>query len=389
MTPDQFLANFGHFLQSQNSISRLRQAVFEVAVSGGLVPQVQSDASSSGLIEELIKRKKHEPSCVAKNLNDGPFALPRSWSWATLDQIADLRIGRTPSTKDPKYWESGDFAWVSIADMPKSGVIEKTAKRVSSLAAEEIFRAPPAPIGTLLMSFKLSIGKLCTLKEPSYFNEAIVAIDPPIAELRPYLSVCLRGIDLIGTAVGAIKGKTLNKAKLKALRIPVPPLLEQARIIAKVNELMALCDELEAEKNQAAVIRRRFQTAALDRLAKAETSEDLAATCQRVTSNFSEISCDLKGVENLRKTILNLAVRGQLVTQDEKEGSAKKLFELIVDEKSRLTSGGRIPKQKILPPVGSADTLRPPQLPLRLRPSCLFAASSGSKNTLDLISRRG
>ena len=98
----------------------------------------------------------------------------------------------------------------------------------------------------MIMSFKLTIGKIARLGIPAYHNEAIISIRPYVLELDPYLFKILPFFARQGDTKGAIKGATLNRESISNISIPLPSLAEQQRIVTKVDELMALCDRLEA-----------------------------------------------------------------------------------------------------------------------------------------------
>ena len=171
-----------------------------------------------------------------------------------LGEVCDVIIGRTPDRSRRDFWGQG-FPWLSIADMSQGNVITETKEQITDSA---VASAKPRLIqpGTVLLSFKLSIGKVGIANVPLYTNEAIAAL--PIkagAGLDPqYLAWALRSADLAAGGDRAAMGRTLNKAKLLDLRIPLPPLGEQRRIAgildaadalrAKRRESIALLDTL-------------------------------------------------------------------------------------------------------------------------------------------------
>lgn len=248
MNKDIFLKNFGHITDTPNGIQKLRELIFRLSVRGKIVNQDLSDESVELLYKKLVKSKKKNNS-ISENhaVLDGPYKIPKSWMWVRLGDIVDFNIGKTPSTQKSVYWDDRGFPWVSIRDMPNSGHVSITRKHISQKAIKEVFRSEPIPKGTLLMSFKLSIGKVAFLDMDAFHNEAIISIMPGIPELNNYLHHCFQGLDLMTnkTTKNAIKGKTLNKASISRLLIPLPPLAEQQRIVTKIDELMKLCDDLE------------------------------------------------------------------------------------------------------------------------------------------------
>lgn len=148
----------------------------------------------------------------------------------SLGDLCDVRIGRTPRRDSPQFW-NGDCPWVTVGELDGS-TITRTKESITKLAAETVM-SPPVPAGTLLFSFKLSIGKMAFAGIPLYTNEAIAALiirDHSVLD-REYLRFALLGCKVANDANHAVLGKVLNKRKVEALRIPVPPLPEQRRIV--------------------------------------------------------------------------------------------------------------------------------------------------------------
>lgn len=129
--------------------------------------------------------------------------------------------------------------------MKDGEILTSTNETVTKRAKQEIFRTEPEQVGTMLMSFKLTIGKIARLGIPAYHNEAIISIKPIVSDIDPYLFAVLPVFARQGDTKDAIKGVTLNRKSLSNLLVPLPPVAEQDRIISRVDELMALCDRLE------------------------------------------------------------------------------------------------------------------------------------------------
>lgn len=158
--------------------------------------------------------------------------------WSRLGIIAELHIGKTPPRGEPRYWSDGTYNWVAISDMVEGGFISKTKEKITEIAVNEIFKREICPSGSLLMSFKLTVGKTSILETDAYHNEAIITISPFRDDnyiLRNYLFHILPLISNYGDSKDAIKGKTLNSKSLNDLLIPLPPLAEQARILEKLE----------------------------------------------------------------------------------------------------------------------------------------------------------
>ncbi len=120
-----------------------------------------------------------------------------------------------------------------------------TKETVTKRAAKQIFGVEPKQVGTIIMNFKLTIGKIARLGIPACHNEAVISIRPHVLDLDPYLFKALPIFARQGNTKGAIKGAALNRNSILNILIPLPPLAEQHCIVAKVDELMSGCDKLE------------------------------------------------------------------------------------------------------------------------------------------------
>lgn len=256
---------------NSNMYQRLKKAILQEAIQGKLVPQIAEEGTAQELLEhvkaekqKLVKEGKLKKSAlndsvifrgddnkyyekIGENCNDItdeiPFDLPYNWCWCRFSNIVSMTIGKTPARGEHTYWINGKYNWVSISDMVDGGSISTTKEKVSDLAVKEVFSAPISEKGSLLMSFKLSIGKTSILDIDAYHNEAIITIRPVIDKeyaTRNYLFRVLPLIANLGESKDAIKGKTMNSKSLANLLIPLPPLLEQKRIIEKIDQLMQL-----------------------------------------------------------------------------------------------------------------------------------------------------
>lgn len=229
-------------------LAHLREAVLQLAVRGKLVPQDAAEESASVLLRKIENDSNVKPERKLTPINEAeiPYRLPSSWTWIRLQQIANFSMGKTPPTKDTSYWSDGrGFAWVSISDMDHFRSVSETKRRVSKKAVAEVFNCQPVPAGTILMSFKLTIGKIARLGVDAYHNEAIVSLYPIVHEMDAYLFQFMPLFSSGGSSKGAIKGRTLNSNSLSNLLVALPPLAEQQRIIAKVDQLFKLIERLE------------------------------------------------------------------------------------------------------------------------------------------------
>jgi type I restriction enzyme S subunit len=205
--------------------------------------------------EKKIKRDKNESIIykgsdgkyyeqIGKNIkcidDEMPFEIPQSWNWCRLSTIATRTIGKTPPRGEHRYWSNGLINWVSISDMNEYRPITRTKEKISKEAFDELFHRRISQSGSLLMSFKLTVGRTSILGIDAVHNEAIITIIPFIDEnykFRNYLKYLLPIVSNLGDFKDAIKGKTLNNNSIANLLIPLPPINEQKRIVDKIELL--------------------------------------------------------------------------------------------------------------------------------------------------------
>ena len=249
--------------------TRLRKSILQEAIQGKLVPQDPNDEPALVLLELIreekqrllkegrLKKKDITDSVIFKGEDnkyyeqigkevvdiseDIPFEIPESWSWSRLSMLVNMRIGKTPARGDSTFWDNGVHAWISISDLSQGDIIMTSKEKISDFAAASVMGVK-SQAGSLLMSFKLTVGKTAILGIDAYHNEAIVTISTMCDEnyyTRNYLAAILPLLTNYGDTKDAIKGKTLNSQSLNALLIPIPPHEEQRRIIENIQYLFS------------------------------------------------------------------------------------------------------------------------------------------------------
>lgn len=160
-----------------------------------------------------------------------------AWPVRPLGGLVTYNVGKTPARANPAFWEktTENVSWVTISDLPAYGLVESTKESITARAFDEVFRGALVPAGTLLMSFKLTIGKVATLGIPAVHNEAIVSIYPGPEIDQQFLAYFLSQYDYGQLQDRQIKGNTLNKEKIDRIPVPVPSLEEQRRIADLLN----------------------------------------------------------------------------------------------------------------------------------------------------------
>lgn len=237
-------------------LEQLRRALTDLAVRGQLSDAVDGD-------EIVAETTQRYTTSTKRKLKDSlrrepPFGVPDHWEWKRLIELGEFDIGRTPSTRDSSYWvsdpESGEgHAWAAIGDMPRRGAVESTTKRITD-AGRAIFGREPVPAGSLLVAFKLSIGKTALLGIDAFHNEAIASFQIDDDTLRGYLLWALPALVTHAAVNPAIMGATLNSKTIAALWVPIPPAPEQARIVGALewgSELIeTIADASEAVRRE-------------------------------------------------------------------------------------------------------------------------------------------
>ena len=191
MSIDLLFADFDRLIQSAESVHRLRRFILDLAVRGKLAPQDPNDEPASELLKPIASEKARlvKAGEIRKGkvlptikIDEAPFRIPVKWCWVRFGNIADFSAGRTPTRNEPSFWNTGDFPWISIADMNDGETLTTTRETVSEKSAKQIFRSDPEQVGTMIMSFKLTIGKIARLGIRAFHNEAIISIRPYVVE---------------------------------------------------------------------------------------------------------------------------------------------------------------------------------------------------------------
>lgn len=203
---------------------RMRELAIEKALKGELIENNKSDFASD------------KSDCL--NIDQ---QIDTKWQWFKLPELVSFKIGKTPYRGNINYWK-GDVPWVAIADITASnGHISNTAECITELAKEECFKNNIAKAGSLLMSFKLSIGKMAILDIDAAHNEAIISmtVNNNSEITKKFLFYFLPYFAQKASKVNAVKGPTLNKTKLLNLRIACPEIREQELIVRKLDIVFA------------------------------------------------------------------------------------------------------------------------------------------------------
>ena len=227
-----------------------KQKVLDLAIRGLLVSQNPADEPASVLLDR-IRSTADKPPCPKKgkkreatigDVLDPPFLIPESWAWTTLGDVAELVLGGTPDTHDSKCW-GGDIPWLTPGEMSdiKGKYVSDTRRKLTRTGLEKASRMFPSR--SVILSTRAPIGYLFINTVPMCTNQGCKTIVPKCGVLAEYLYYNLLGrvpeLQSLGTGTTF---KELSSGKLASLPLSLPPLAEQRRIVAKVDELFATID---------------------------------------------------------------------------------------------------------------------------------------------------
>lgn len=302
----------------------LKNSIFQLAVQGKLVEQRVEEGTAKELLEQIkaekeklikekkIKKEKPLPEIAEDEI---PFEIPESWEWVRLAELGEIIGGGTPKTANIEFWD-GDIAWLTPADMKniKGKYASRGERNITELGLDKS-SARLMPKGTVLYSSRAPIGYIAIADNDISTNQGFKSLVPIDTGISEYIYYCL--IARTGNIVSRASGTTFKEisgAEFGMTVVPVPPIEEQKRIVAKIEEILPYIDQYDKAYTKLEIFNKKFP-------------------------------------EDMKKSILQLAMQGKLVEQRPEEGTADELYEQIVDEKAQLIKDGKIKREKPLPEI--------------------------------------
>lgn len=332
-----------------DGVPRLRELILKLAMQGKLVPQDPNDSPASELLRSIdaekkrlvrqreIKAPKTLPEVTA---SDEPYSLPHGWQWVRLGAIGNIFNGNSinASEKESKYAGVEGLPYIATKDVGYGFEPLDYDNGICIPPDEEKFRI--AHQGAVLICAEGgSAGKKCGLTDRDicfgnklFANELFGQI-PSRFILYVYLSPVFRA-SFTAAMTGIIGGVSI--AKFVEIPIPLPPLDEQHRIVAQIDRLMARCDALENLRNEREKKRLATHAAALSQLIETTGNRSTNDAWAFITQHFGDLYSVKENITELRKAILQLAVRGRLTDQNDKDGSATDTLVKVASERRRL-----------------------------------------------------
>lgn len=305
---------------------QLKASILQYAIQGKLVEQRAEEGTGEELYQQiqaekqrLIQEKKikKEKPLAEISEDEVPFDIPESWKWVKVGNVGSWSSGATPSRTNPAYY-GGIIPWLKTGDL-NDGFIKKIPEFITDLALEKT-SVRLNPVGSVLMAmYGATIGKLGILDISATTNQACCACIPYEGIHNKYLFYYLMSMrrSYIGMAEGGAQ-PNISKEKIVNSLIPLPPLAEQKRIVAKIEELLPLIGRYAVAYEKLEQFNAKFP-------------------------------------EDMKKSILQYAIQGKLVEQRPEEGTGEELYQQIQAEKQHLITEKKIKKEKPLPEIAENE----------------------------------
>ncbi len=361
------LSNLNLLATAPGGVARLRELILTLAVQGKLVPQDPKDEPASELLKKiraekdrLIADKKIRRLKPLDPIDESErgFVLPSNWEWERLGNLGDWGAGATPSRSNSNYY-GGDIPWFKSGELT-ADFISESEETVTDAALRDCSLRLNQVGDVLIAMYGATIGKTAILSVVATTNQAVCACTPFVGLFNTYLLLHMKALKPYFISIGAGGAQpNISREKVVATVIGLPPLAEQSRIVTRVEELMRLCDALEAKGQLAATQHAQLVSTLLATLTDSETpaqlADELSKNWHRIATHFDLLLDRPEAVDALEQTILQLAVRGLLVHQDPQDEPASALLKKIRAEKDKLIAEGKIKRDKPLPPIAEDE----------------------------------
>ena len=369
------LSNLDILATAPGGVARLRELILTLAVQGKLVPQDPADEPASVLLQKTRAEKdrliaegkiRRDKPLAEMAEEEKPFELPMGWEWVKGRDLFTVVRGVTYQKADAKDAPAEGLLPILRANNIRGSInFDDLVYVPASLISEDQLLRSGDYVVCLASGSKNLVGKAAPFRpEVTCSFGAFCGAIRPITDAA-YFAVYLASPmyrESVSEASAGIGINNLKGSSLLDLDIALPPLAEQSRIVTRVEELMRLCDALEAKGQLGAAQHTQLVSTLLGTLTASATPDELADHWQRVAQHFDLLAGRPEAIDALEQTLLQLAVRGLLVPQDPQDEPASALLQKIRTEKDRLIATGQIKQGKPLPPI--TDEEKPFELPV-------------------------
>ena len=367
MTPGEFIEVFDTIAEAPGGIERLRELVLQLAVRGKLVPQDEGEEPASELlrrakaakIREMIERKIRRDSAPELSESAGEASSPNHWAWTHLHDFALVLGGKRLPAGASFSTEKTDNIYIRVTDMKNGSISTKDLRYISDDVQSRIAKYT-IDREDLYITIAGTIGDVGDV--PEHFHGQNLTENAAKIVFREvdkrFLLLVLRSGDVKEQFQEKMKQMAQPKLALKRIscaRVPIPPLAEQQRIVAKVDELMGLLDRLEVVRRSRDAVRTEGRDSALAALRNAATPQEVGTAWTLIAERMDDLFTAPADLTPLREAVLQLAVRGRLVPQDADEEPASQLLEAVVEKKANLVKEKKLRRRKPDSPLMSDE----------------------------------
>jgi type I restriction enzyme, S subunit len=350
MDAQTFLAEFGHIANASDGVSRLKDLILHLAVSGDLVHE-NAPVNAAPLIDSINARKRSHPErkkVVAKQEPVPPHTIKVPHHWAVC-RLGDLTLtitgGGTPSKNYPAYWD-GKIPWASVKDLKELKYLDDTEDHITQEGLTNS-SSNLIPANRIIVCTRMGLGKIAINRVAMAINQDLKAFElPPEVNSEFFLILYkTREVKGTGTTVAGIK-----QDQLLELPAALPPIEEQYRIVTKVDELMAMCDKLKIQQQARSKLQNALRQSLLQAIAAVNSPQELHATWTRLDKNFELLFSMPENLADLRRAIQDLAVSGFLSKFEKSDDNAADLLDrILVAKKKGITEGSMASKKHVKP----------------------------------------
>lgn len=342
-------------------VKKLRELILELAVRGKLVLQDSSDEPACKLLAHknitqrgLLKLGKGKNLDLDRKISDAEkrYTLPSGWEWTRLGKILEVTGGSQPPKSKFVYEpREGYVRLVQIRDFKSDANLTYVPQEFANRPFDEtdimIGRYGP-PVFQILRglsgTYNVALMKAESVGDSIYGDYLFWLLSEPFIQ------------KLVTSESERTAGQSgVRKELIYDFVIALPPKQEQHRIVAKVDELMALCDQLEQQTEASIEAHQVLVTTLLNTLTNSADADELMQNWARISEHFDTLFTTEESIDQLKQTILQLAVMGKLVPQEPNDEPASELLKRIEEEKAQLVKEKKIKKQKVLPPISDDE----------------------------------
>jgi type I restriction enzyme S subunit len=369
MNAELVLKHFDRIGDAPDAIPRLRRFILDLAVRGKLVVQDPTDEPGTVLLKRMQEQKcrlirqgvtRQEKPLPTVAPEDIPFTIPTNWGWARIGETSTLITkGSTPTSYGHSYQSSG-VNFIKVEAIRNGQLLPQNVTSFISDETHAFMARSRLAVGDILFSIAGSIGTCACVSGsvlPANTNQALAIIRGTEIVFNPtFVLFCIKS-SVSTLILSKARGGAMSNISLEDVRnflVPVPPLKEQHRIVAKVAELMALCDKLQEAKKERENQRDRLAAASHYHVNNGVNADTFRDDANFYVGNLQCLTTRPDQIKQLRQTILNLAVRGKLLHQDRSDEPASELLKRIQMLEKSQKAQVKLGRKSELHPLDSA-----------------------------------